>query len=455
MPPLSETSPPEVAANAGAGGDVAPGSAPGSGPAIGAGRPGGAATVAVSPSPPPAPGASQVSIQREVPGEPPITSLNGRPGTISPAGAVTAARTGGPDAVMTYVVENARPGSTPGEAWDQLRAALARQFISKGDVNSAMHAEEYVFRLRHAGAFDNLRQAHALYDTNLPAAAQLLAKSHAFVDDGAIIGLQIHNNKLYLQRYDEQTHDPMGKAREVTKGNIREMMLLTENPKDFHAMVTAERTTNNTEQHQRITERQAERRAAETERHGRAEEDLGQQRVGATYAGQAGAETRSLRQDARARELGQAQIDARAEARRDAQMVRDAQISTGLAGRVDKEIADLYGADAVQPMLDMAGKPMKPDTKTQAGSIYQSVRTGSKGSITGPLATEIARSIVNPNRAERTYDSRDGVDPDGNPAVLIHDKNGNVISYLPPSAAKAWAHTGAQSPSERAQGRRG
>lgn len=361
---------------------------------------------------------------------------------------VSAAARGGPDGVLTYIIENSRPGSSVGEAWAQTRAAAARYFLAKGDAQGGLHANEYIFQLQHAGAFENLRLAHSAFvNGDMPGAARMLAKSHAFVDDGAMAGLQVINGKIYLQRFDEQTHQPIGKPTEVTGYGIRTMMQQTQDPKAFSTMVNNERTTNEHIQHNRATEVETAKQRAETGRHNVVTEEEA-----------ARGHTITASNAAAANQLGYDRINAqnqraeenrilREQLARNAQEKADAQVATGLITGARKEAAGIYGGDAATDPLDIAGNPMTPAMRDKASDIYASL-VGKKDGLQSGTAQTIARHLLlpdgDPRKGYKTF-----VDKETS-QVVVTDMSNKPISYLPISSVKGWMPNAGMTPAEAA-----
>jgi hypothetical protein len=191
---------------------------------------------------------------------------------MTPQGIVRAGAEGGPNGLLTYTARNASRGASMGAAWDQVGDLLAQAFIRKGDMQGAMHAADYVHRMQHKGAMENLMQAIGTMDSDPNTAAQYLARSHAFVTDGTTASFQVVGNKIYGQRYDEQTHDKIGQPFQVTDQGLRALAIAQSPPDKFFQNLHNERTTNETVRHNRMDEGLRKESQTETGRHNVAQE---------------------------------------------------------------------------------------------------------------------------------------------------------------------------------------
>lgn len=181
-----------------------------------------------------------------------IERLPGAPSAVTAQGAVRADVNGGPDGVMTYIARNAGKGSSMDEAWDQYRYALRQAFIIKGDLKSAAEVDTYVDAVQHRGAVDNMMKGIAAFENGqFDTAARFLAKSHAFVQDGAVLHFQPTADGVWVQKYDEKTHDKMGAPMPLTSTGLRTLAISMSDRGKFVAGVQAEAKANEEERHHR------------------------------------------------------------------------------------------------------------------------------------------------------------------------------------------------------------
>jgi hypothetical protein len=423
------------------------GAAPTSPPVGGAGsQPTGATTGGAAPSPPAAPqaGAAPASgaapaVGANAPTQPPITSLPGGPSHITPGGAVTAAANGGADGVLTYIVDHGAPGASTGQNWRNLEGSLAAMMIAKGDITGAQHAHEYVYQLQHAGMFEHLKNAYNAMrvggDVGLRQAAQELAVSHSFATDGAMAGFQIINGKLYVQRFSEDTHQPLGKATEVGLENIRGMLNITADPKTFNDVLNSERQTNNTLEHNRATEGEA------------VEERLSKERIADMRTKEANTRAELQRQaaDERARlqreqTMGIHQDEQRAQTIAELKAQRAAAI---------KEADGVYGDLAPAPAVDVTGRQMTPEQRQQAQTAYVGVRTHAPD-IPTLMAQEVAKSMIAPPGTKGIrFTATPAKDQSGTPQMVIRDLQGNNVAYIPTADLRSLYPTTALTPSQQ------
>jgi hypothetical protein len=455
VPPIAQVAPivperPSAAIGAPSTTGSGSGAAPTSPPVGGAGsQPTGAAPGGAAPSPPAAPqaGAAPASsaapaVGANAPTQPPITSLPGGPSHITPGGAVTAARNGGPDGVLTYIIDNGAAGATTGQNWRNLEGSLAAMMIAKGDIVGAQHAHEYVYQLQHAGMFEHLKTAYnAMRTGDLQQAAQELAVSHSFATDGAMAGFQINNGKLYFQRFSEDTHQPLGRAQEITLDNMRGMLNITADPKTWNETLNSERTTNNTLEHNRADEQltregqQSRERIAEMERAAALERTKFVQGEENRRAQAARDQQRELEQI----KFTQKQGEIKAKSWTDATKAADAIYSEA--------------AQTVAPALDINGKPMDQDTRANAYSTYQGI-AATNPNLVGPKLQEIVRSLVAPKGSQGqkyVFGERPATKDGGEPEFEIRDVQGRHIAYVPQAYLRHLLPTEARTPAERAR----
>ena len=165
-------------------------------------------------------------------------------GSMTPAGAVQAGATGGPPALLKYIANTAPSGMAMSDAWQHLDGMLTRMYITRGDIQGAQHASDWVLQQSHAGTNMYLMQAHQALSAGDPAgAAQALAKAHAFFPDGTTgrFGVDPKTGQVWATRLDES--DPtrmLGQPFVVTPEGIAQQLNQTTDPQKFTETVRAE-----------------------------------------------------------------------------------------------------------------------------------------------------------------------------------------------------------------------
>jgi len=321
---------------------------------------------------------------------PPIDRLKGNGGAMTPASAVRAGAQG-TGAVLTHIARNGPRGMSIGEGWDHFQDLLERAMIMKGDINGLQHAQEYVFRMKHKGAMENLMQAIGTMD-DPETAVRFLAKSHAFVTDGTAIGFQVLNNQIFGQKYDEQTHDKIGKPFQVTEQGLRQLAMAQSDPKNFFTNLHNERTTNETGRHNRETERHADEQTRSSLQEKQIEFDI---RTQDRRAEQAAA-------DKRARELQTERLQEQAD-----QKERDRQAAQDRANAAAHErtmAADERRAAAEQARLEKqhATEQAKADAAAEKDRTQLKIVNEDLADI-GPQIKETYKDPAAANKARQMY----------------------------------------------------
>jgi hypothetical protein len=142
----------------------------------------------------------------------------------------------GPNGLLTTYMSRNVP---QGDAWNHSEDLMTRLVLLRGGGPvDLMHVREYFFQLRHQGRIENLMNAIRHFNAgDMTGVAQYLARSHAIDTDGASIGFQPSRDgqRLFYQRYDEQTHKPMGNPLEITADGLRSLVNIQQDPAKFLA----------------------------------------------------------------------------------------------------------------------------------------------------------------------------------------------------------------------------
>jgi hypothetical protein len=360
----------------------------------------------------------------------PIDRLSGRPSQMTPQGVIRADVAGGPNGVLTYMSHNGRAGATVGQNWDQIGALMEAAMIAKGDPVGAQHAREYVFQMQHQGAVQSLTQAYNAFQAgDLQGAAQLLARSHAFANDGAALGFQVVGNRMFGQRFSEDTHQPLGQAFEINPVGIRSMINMSMNPQQFLQTVNEERKTNETIAHNRALEQHETAALAETTSYHIADVAMRERLAQAQIEGQW---QRLQTRDADAKERLLAGVAARQQV-----------MSAGRINQITKDANTYYDPETGQA-TDLSGQPMAPAMRNDAQGI--AIGLQQFNAVSNNKAYEIARNLVAPKfnadgtpnaklqyyiRPAQGSDSRTIFDKDGQAIFDVRDLKGNHVAYLP------------------------
>lgn len=184
--------------------------------------------------------------QRLMGGNIPDSAFSTETGGSMTAKGIVQAGSQSPDAALKYMVQTAPEGMPMSDVWRHAEAQLVGAFISKGDMEGAQHARDFILQLSHTGSNQNLMAAHqALSSGNATAAAQFLAKAHAFFPDGTIGKFSTDGKNIVAQRLDE--NDPqhqLGPAFNVTPNEIAGLLNQTTDPNKYLTSLQTQQKAN-------------------------------------------------------------------------------------------------------------------------------------------------------------------------------------------------------------------
>jgi hypothetical protein len=377
--------------------------------------------------PPPTAGATPGKIDR----------LGDRPSLITATDAIRAELNGGPNGLLKYMSAAGAPGASPGQNFDRLSSLFEQAMILKGDPVAALHAREYVFRIQHEGAVQNTQAAYAAYQAgDLSSAAQLLARAHAFVPDGSMVGFQVVGGQIWGQRFSQDSHTKIGQPFNVNDRAILAAGMQINDPAKFQEIANAERTTNENMVHHTMEEKHAAGTLEETVRKNTA--DIAHQKAADEEAARYHRDLVSSRGDI-AEQNRQAALE-RVRLRLDQS---NNTINKQLQTQARKDANDLYGEKAIEPPLDHLGQEMSAGQRDKAANLYYGLTTANPG-LQMRMAAEITRHLVAPEPKPGEADTRrfrpymtNVKDTAGQPVYGVQDRNGNTMAYLPASTMRA------------------
>lgn len=372
--------------------------------------------------------------------------------TIS--GAVQAVRGGGPEGLGDYVVRSAPMGMAPGNAWEYLKYLTRVSAHLSGDYVKAQHEMEWITQNQHAGYFENMKQAYlALMGGSPRDAAQFLARSHMFVEDGVFARFGVApDGRIVAQRFSEQTHQPVGGVYMIDKNLLRHGLNITANVQTYLKTMDNERRTNEQIEHNQVTEQQTQ-------------EAHRLQRDTTVYNAQAAAAREQYNQrhqderhfEGQNLELYKAQLqrataieEANAKRAQHAQDARSANQSR--LQHLDEEAEKMFGLAAqVGPNADKFVNPGRDgwfggETKTlwkqqqfdRASAIYKATQLADPENITPTIATTLAMGAVQKgydDKARKVTEPAYKLVRQGD-RIAIVDPTGAVRSLIPPQALR-------------------
>lgn len=349
-------------------------------------------------------------------------------GPVSVHAAVAAAATGGPDAFLRSMVATGPQPMGMTDLWRNVEDQMIHLALRKGDLQGAYHAQDYVFQMSHAGMLSNMMAGdQALLAGNVTAAAQYLAKAHAFFPDQSFGRFGVGGDgKLYAQQYDEGTGKPMGQAFPITHEQLAFQMINAHDPKEYAKMVQEAQLNNsrvmlNQGRSEYYSSMPDVRREALEQKAQTAADQQANQLLIAQGHDQARLDAELLRRETRA---GNTQAADRA---------------------IDTGATKAYGPDSQDTMFvdPASGKGYPParrqEIAEQAGAIYSDVRRTSRdaGSPVGDLPAQgITRSLLDHTATVKR--GRDGTN------AVVDGKTGEPLGFISDGLANRLGLRGAK-----------
>jgi hypothetical protein len=127
-----------------------------------------------------------------------------------------------------------------GDKWRNVEMASLQAAYDRNDGAGAAQIRDQILQLQHAGANQNIQNAYAALQTgNGVAAAQFLAKAHAFIPDNVMGRFGVDKSgKVWGEMLDEGTGKPVGKAFPIDSNSLGALMVQTRDINKFNALTT-------------------------------------------------------------------------------------------------------------------------------------------------------------------------------------------------------------------------
>jgi hypothetical protein len=344
-------------------------------------------------------------------------------GQYSMSAMVTAAHTGGPDALMKYIFTSG-PVTGTTDKWRSAQAQVISHMISTGNYASIGAVTDWFSQQAHQGALSHMAAGYeALQSGDMQTASQQLAMAHAFFPDGtfAKFGVSGDGKTLMGQQFDEGTMQPIGQPMRITPDTLAAHMMHLNHPGNFIDALQKFQLTNS---------ELSLNKAKETYFSGRNETSLEKTQL-------------SLADRQRHDDAVEAGKDADRRSREGiaAQRQEGAADRTARSHDIKDNEADKYYSDPDNKPANPDGSKMSDDRFATQGQIEHELRRQPQASgelMSTPLARNAAQAIVQGRLSPKQQLDQnnkptgytDWVDKDGAARATTDDKTANYFMHL-------------------------
>ena len=347
------------------------------------------------------------------------------PGTpASPGNPGTPPAPAGPSAMIKYLASVAPTDAPMTDKWIAATASLVALSAMKGDAAGMSHSQDFMLQMLHQGSITNMMDAYkSLAAGNGTLAAQQLARAHAYFPDGSLGRFGVDKDgSVWAQQFD--AHDPsvkLGGPMKVGLPEIQKMLITTQNPNTFNALVQEQDKVNS--------------QIAYQQKHGEylsslastREQRVEDQRTAATEREQVRREDTQARRDmANDRDANRLQVE---DLKSQIKTNNAADPTMPKQAAVDKETADRYDEGGSAMKDPSTGKNMSPAQGAGMAAIHTDLRMGD-GRFTPTGAQHVAQSVMDGSMV--------GV-PDAQGRVEVFRKGDNFKTATPVARLSALA----------------
>ena len=173
-------------------------------------------------------------------------------GAMDPQQIVQASQ-GGPQGLLSYLVQSKGPDVPLSDAWLNAERALVNNRVWAGDMAGVQHAHDFILNMSHAGFNQSLVQAgQTLQAGDGVGAAKALAQAHAFFPDGAMGQFGVDEaGHVWGQRMDPANpSQTIGQPFQVTPNALMGLFNQSSDPKQYLDELYKQRQLVSTEAHQ-------------------------------------------------------------------------------------------------------------------------------------------------------------------------------------------------------------